>query len=365
MIFDTPHLTRIIQRSTYFVLSIISIYLAFKLATFYMPFLIAFIISLLMEPAIKLLMNKVKLTRRTSSIIIFIIVFGLIVGLLVWGIITVISEATGLLQTINGYFDKAYSQIQNLISEFKFDKIHIPQEIMSILQNSASDVLNYISTWLKDFLTNLVNIVTSIPSIGIYFAVTILALYFICIDKIYILDQVEHHMPRKWSKKLFVHIREISTVLGGYLKAEAILVLISFAISVIGLYVFNFMGLNIQYPLLIALGIGFVDALPILGSGTVMIPWAVGVALNGDLKLGLAITGLFILMSVVRQFLEPRIVSKQIGIHPIFTLVAMYTGFKFIGIIGLILGPIILIILKNIFSNLIDKGIIKTIVDSK
>ena len=68
-------------------------------------------------------------------------------------------------------------------------------------------------------------------------------------------------------------------------------------------------------------------------------------------------------MSLVRQFLEPRIVSKNIGIHPIFTLIAMYTGFKLIGIIGLIIGPIILIILKNIFANLIDKGIVKTIFD--
>ena len=365
MIFDTPHWTRIIQRSTYLILSIFSIYLAFKLSIFYIPFLIAFIISLLMEPAIKLLMNKAKLTRRASSIIIFIIVFGLIVGLLAWGIVTVISEATGLLQTLNSYFDKAYFHIQNMISNFNFDKIHVPDEIMQVIQNSAGDILNYISEWLKNLLTNLINIVTSMPSIGIYFAVTILALYFICTDKIYILDLVEHHLPKKWSKKMLNHIREIAIILGGYLKAQAILIFISFIISVIGLFVFKFIGLKIQYPLLIALTIGFVDALPILGSGTVMIPWAVAAALNGDLNLGLAIIGLLILMSVVRQFIEPRIVSKQIGIHPFFTLIAMYTGFKFIGIMGLILGPIILIILKNIFSNLIDNGIIKTIVDSK
>lgn len=365
MIFDTQHWTRIVQRSTYFIFSIIGIYLAFKLAVFYMPFLIAFIISQIMEPAIKFLMNKVKLTRKTSSIIIFLIVFGLIAGLLTWGIITIISEATGLLQMLNEYFDKIYGLIQNIISNFKVDKLHIPEEMMSILKNSTGDALNYISNWIKNFLTSLVNLVTSIPTIGIYFAITLLALYFICIDKIYILDLVEHHMPKRWSKKMIIHIREISSTLGGYLKAEAILVLISFIISVIGLYAFNFMGLKIQYPLLIALAIGFVDALPILGSGTVMIPWAVGSALNGDLNLGLAIIGLFIVMSVVRQFLEPRIVSKQIGIHPIFTIIAMYTGYKFLNVAGLILGPIILIILKNVFSNLIDKGIIKTIVDSK
>lgn len=365
MIFDTPHWTRIIKRSTYFLGSVIGIYLAFKLSIFYMPFLIAFIISLLMEPAIKFIMKKTKLTRRTSSIIIFILVFGLIVGAMIWGIITIISESTNLLQTINIYYDKAYEQVQNIISYINFDRINISDQIMAIVQNVANETLNFISNWLTGFLTKLANIVTSIPTIGIYFGITIVSLYFICIDKIYILDMVEHHIPKQWSKKLFIHIREIATVLGGYLKAQATLIIISFIISVIGLYIFKFIGLNVEYPLLIALTIGFVDALPILGSASVMIPWAIISALNGDIKLGVSIIGLLVVMSVVRQFLEPRIVSKNIGIHPIFTLVAMYTGFKFIGILGLILGPIILIILKNIFANLIDKGIVKTIVDEK
>ena len=70
-------------------------------------------------------------------------------------------------------------------------------------------------------------------------------------------------------------------------------------------------------------------------------------------------------MSVVRQFLEPKIVSGKIGIHPIFTLIAMYTGFKIIGLIGMFVGPIILIILKNIFETMIDNGVVKTILDRK
>lgn len=123
------------------------------------------------------------------------------------------------------------------------------------------------------------------------------------------------------------------------------------------------MGLNIKYPLLAALGIGFVDALPILGSGTAMIPWAVISAINGDIQLALAVIILWVIMSIIRQFAEPRVVSKHIGIHPIFTLIAMYTGFKMIGVLGMFIGPIVLIILKNIFANIIDKGVGKAIFD--
>ena len=110
-----------------------------------------------------------------------------------------------------------------------------------------------------------------------------------------------------------------------------------------------------------ALIIGFVDALPIFGSGTVMLPWAIFTAFMGDIRLAIAIFVLWAIMSIVRQFIEPRIVSGQIGIHPIFTLIAMYTGFRFIGVIGMLLGPIILIILKNIYGTLIDKGVVKSI----
>ena len=94
-----------------------------------------------------------------------------------------------------------------------------------------------------------------------------------------------------------------------------------------------------------------------------MIPWAVIEALNGDLKLGIAIIVMYAIILITRQFLEPRIVSNKIGIHPIFTLLAMYTGFRLIGVLGLVIGPIILIILKNVFSVSIENGIIKSIFD--
>ena len=170
-------------------------------------------------------------------------------------------------------------------------------------------------------------------------------------------------LPKEWVKRIGKHTRDLIQSLGHYLKAEITLVLISFVVSLIGLYIFKFIGLNIKYPLLAALAIGFVDALPILGSGTAMIPWAIISAINGDINLALAIILLWVIMSVVRQFAEPRVVSKHIGIHPIFTLIAMYTGFKMIGVLGMFVGPIVLIILKNIFSTLIDKGVGKAIFD--
>ena len=177
------------------------------------------------------------------------------------------------------------------------------------------------------------------------------------------LDQLEHHLPELWVKKIGKHLREIVKSLGCLIKAEAILVSVSFVICLIGLYIFKFVGLNVEFPLIAALLIGFVDALPIFGSATVMIPWAVIVAFNGDFTLGVSLIILLIIIGMVRQFMEPRVVAGQIGIHPIFTLIAMYTGFRFMGVIGMLIGPIILIILKDIFATMIDKGVMKSIFD--
>ena len=361
MLDKNTYWTSVIKRILFLVLIIVGLYITYRLSIFYMPFLIAFIISLLMEPGIRLLMRKMKLSRRISSIIIFIITFGLIIGLLIWGVATIVSESSNLLTGFNEYYDKAYNQIQNLMNRFDFNKLKVSDEVLGIIQDTAFSLLKRISVIAQQFLNNLIKMLTGIPTFAIYFVVTILALYFICTDKIYMLDELEHHLPEKWMKKLTIHLKTIVKTLGGYLRAEAILVLISFLISVLGLYIINYTITNIGYPLLIALGIGFVDALPILGSGTVMVPWAVISSLNGNLKLGISIITLWIIMSVVRQFIEPKIVSGNIGIHPIFTVAAMYTGFKLIGVIGMFVGPIVLIILKNIFANLIDGGVIKTI----
>lgn len=348
MLEDLNYILKILRKVLNIVLIIVGIYLGIKMAIFYMPFLIAFIIALMIEPVIKYLMKKTKITRKMSSIIIFLIVFTIIIGIVTWGVISLISESTNLLQTLNLYIEKAYTQIQETIGKMQITKISISNNVLNLAENASKELLLKISTWVSNFLTKLISIITSIPTIAIYTVITILSVYFICTDRIYMLDFMESHMPKRWIQKLGMHIKEITKRLGEYLKAEATLILVSFVISVIGLYIFKLVGMNIKYPLLMALAIAFVDALPIFGSGSVMVPWAIMSALNGNIQLGVSIIILWIIMSIVRQILEPKIVSGKIGIHPIFTLIAMYTGFKIIGVMGMLVGPIVLIILKSI-----------------
>lgn len=203
------------------------------MAVFYMPFLIAFIISLMVEPIIRKLAKKAHIQRKTSAVIVLALVFVIIVGFLIWGIIALIDEGANLLKMINEYVGNGYEYILEMIDNIKFDDIKISEEVVNMIKTSVSNFLHQASTWLTNFLTSMLSMVSQIAAVGIYTVVTILATYFICADRIYILDQIEHHFPKDWVKKLSKNIKKITKLLGGYLKAQAILIIINFVLVLI------------------------------------------------------------------------------------------------------------------------------------
>ena len=229
-----------------------------------MPFLIGFIISLIVEPLIKFVVKKTKLERKKSAILVLAIIFGILLGLLAWGIFSLITESSNLLQVFNSYIEMMYEKVKDYIGSIRDGNIKLPAEVASIIENSSSKVVTFITDYVSNFLTKVTQIISEIPVIGIYVFITILATYFICTDKMYIIDTIEHQLPHRWAKKIGIHSNDIIKALGNYLKAEVILILISFFIVLVGLYVIKILGFNVPYPFLTALGIGFVDALPIL-----------------------------------------------------------------------------------------------------
>ena len=256
--------TSVAKNIVLFLTTLIFIYVLFKLSIFYVPFLIGFIISQIIEPIIKKLSDKTNFTRKTCAVIVLGIVFVITIGFICYGIITLISESSNLLNRLNIYIEKINNLIQRYIINIKIRKINMSENVVSIIDELATKLLETITKHTTNILGSIIQNVTKIPIIIIYITITILSTYFICADKFYILDQLEHHVPRLWIKKIGNHIRDILSILGNYLKAEAILILISFFIVLGGLILGKVFGLNIEYPLLSALGIAFVDALPIL-----------------------------------------------------------------------------------------------------
>ena len=172
--------------------------------------------------------EKTKLTRKTSAIIVMLCIFTILISLIVFASITLITEASNLLQSLNVYIEKMYNQIQKYIGSMEFDKIEIPNQVISLIQTSTNNLLDFASRWISNFLTSILQGITSLPIIGIYIVITILSTYFICADKMFILDQLEHHFPSIWLKKFRSKMKKIISSLGSYLKAEVTLVGITF-----------------------------------------------------------------------------------------------------------------------------------------
>ena len=207
MVIDMNYWGKVLKNIAVLALTILGVYLGFKLAIFYMPFLVAFIIALMLEPCIRFIMRKTKLKRKTSSILVFVIAIIIIVGLLVWAGVTIVSEASNLLTSLNEYFEKGYALVEDMISKIDFSRLQIPENIMNTIQESAMEFLGTLTEWAKNALTGAINFLTSIPTIGVYTVITLLSLYFMCVDKVYMIDQLEHHLPQTWVKKIGIHLK--------------------------------------------------------------------------------------------------------------------------------------------------------------
>ena len=156
------------------------------------------------------------------------------------------------------------------------------------------------------------------------------------------------------SEKQAIFIRELKTqffsTVVSIIKAYAILMGFTFIQLLTG-----FIVAGIDYPVLLALFISLIDILPVLGTGTVLIPWCIILFLSGNVKTGLCILILYVIITLTRQIAEPKVLGNSVGLHPLVTLISMYFGLKLIGVKGLFLFPLTMIIIKN----LNDKGFIR------
>lgn len=239
---------------------ILSILISFKLFIFYVPFLIGFVIAEILEPIIISIKNKSNLTRKASSILVLVIFFAICISLILLGSIFLISEVTDALSGMNGYIEIVMDKVQAI----NIDDWNINSNIKPIIENATVSFISEAGNIIKNYLSNFIKLIGRIPNFFVYLVITILSTYFISSDKFYILDRMEYHFPKKWIGKVREKTRNIKESLGSYLKAEIIMIFISFVIVLVGLSIFNLIGLPLEYPLLMALIIGFVDALPIL-----------------------------------------------------------------------------------------------------
>ena len=352
-------------RKFYFVLyiatTLIVVFLLFKLGIFLFPFVLAFIFSMITQPIARFINEKTHLSAKVSTIISIVAFFLVLFGLMSVVSIKFIEEIYNLSKNLRGS-SAQFNELWNKSLDQGFVYIdYLPKEFITQIQSYTGEFINFAARSATTFVNQTIRFITSIPTLIIYTSITILSTLLMSLDKNDIVKFLEHQFPISWLNKIYNIKRDILSVFGSYLRAQLILVTICFFELLIALNLFLSLGLNVKYPLIFSIVISLIDALPILGAGAILIPWSIFSFITGDIKLGFAIFILYVIVLAVRQLLEPKLISQKIGVHPLVTLVSMYSGFKLLGIVGFLIGPIVMIILKNVFSKELENGFFREI----
>ena len=345
----------------YIILVLIVVYLIFKLGIFLFPFTLALFFSIMTQPFSRFLEKKLKFSQKIATIVSIVLFLVIFLGFISLSALRLSGEIYKLSINLNKYSKEAQNLWNTAIDKVYSLLGYFPEGFDEQVKNSINGFIRMGTSKLGSFINSLINFITSIPTIILYICITILSTFFISLDKNKIMAFLEQQFPKSWIKKVYNIKREMFNVLGSYIRAQIILMTICFFELLISFNILSFLKFNLQYPLIFSIVICIIDALPILGAGAVLLPWSLISFVTGDINLGLALLVIYFLVLSVRQMLEPKLISQNLGVHPLVTLISMYSGFKFFGVIGFLIGPVVMIILKNVFSRELEIGFFREI----
>lgn len=328
------------------------------------PFIIGFAIAFLINPMVNFLERKARMPRALAVIISVVFILAVFAGLITLLVVEIVSGADYLsqvvpkhLETLIEYIEQFFAaQIIPLYNQLAsiFNNLDTGQQttIMENIQNVGKTIGTSLGSFIQNFFEKLPTIFSWIPNAATVSIFSILATFFISKDWDRITKSAGKLLPNRAlssSKTLFVDLKK---ALFGFIKAQFTLISMTTVIILIGLLI-----LRVDYAITIALVTGLVDILPYLGTGLIFVPWIIYEAIAGDFRLSIGLGILYVLVLVQRQVMEPKVLSSNIGIDPLATLVALFVGFKLIGFLGLIVGPVTLVIITtlhraNVFRDL-------------
>lgn len=217
--------------------------------------------------------------------------------------------------------------------------LKLPPDYVETVRKVVNEFLNS----FPNFLTAGISVAVAIPELIIVIVIALVATYFMAKGSTRYISDFVRIFPQEWRESLIELGRDFARAFSGFIKAELIVFLITLACSIIGLILFH-----AKYAIILGTITGIFGILPVLGVGIILIPWAAIALILGNNILALELVFLTVLISALRHIIEPKILGDNIGLDPLFVLISMYIGLAATGIIGLILGPFILIAYKSL-----------------
>ena len=315
-----------------------------------LPFFIGLAVSLLAEKPVRLLQTRAHVPRSLASGLCVLLLFGLLFGVLFFLCRLLCAEAADLARQLPQLAENLAPLFEKLKSRLLALAERLPDGLGTGLRAGVEEFFKTgagFGTKLYETLFSWASgIIGRLPD-AVLFAVTAILSSFMLSGELPAIRTWLRKLARpEWLEKLQRLGGHVRTTLGGWLRAQLKLMGITFLILNAGLLL-----LRVRYPVLAALIITVVDALPVFGTGTILIPWALVLFLRGQTKTGVGLVVLYGAAALSRQTLEPRLVGKQVGLNPVLTLLALYTGYRLLGVGGMIVFPITAMLLKQIWDH--------------
>lgn len=331
------------------------------LVRFLMPLVVAWIVAMIANPIIHFLEKRIKLMRKHGSALVIILVLAALIAAFYGLAVLVATQFSSWVTELPEVYDSVTQNLQHLFQSLHQKYNIIPADVKLAFDQRENVLDDYIQKTI-DGLLKMVNsgslskvssLASSLMDFLVYAILTILASYFMTVEKDHFTKLLQEKTPegiqRIWNKIRKIFIRAI----GGYFKAHFQIMIVIFFITVIP---FAFMG--ISYSGLLAAVIAIVDFLPFFGAGTVLVPWALYRLVTGSYTYAAILAVIYVVVLIVRQALEPKLIGDSIGTSPFETLVFMLVGYRLAGMLGLIIGiPVGMVLMECYREGMFDSYI--------
>lgn len=326
------------------------IFLLPRALVFFMPFVVGWIIALIAGPLVRFFEEKIKLKRKIGSAFVIIAVIALVVFLLYFVASQLVQQLVGLIGALPDMWESMEADLNGIaerIGQF-FDKL--PFTIPSNISEAAEKIGDYLGDFFGRISAPTIeaagNFAKFLPGFFIGLIMTLLSAYFFVAERMQINEWFRKTMPAAIQMRYQMIHASLRHSVGGYLKAQLKIEVWMYLLLLIGLGL-----LRVDYYALIALVVAFLDFLPFLGTGTVLIPWAIIKILTGDYGMTIGLLVIWGVGQLARQLIQPKIVGDSIGVPPLPTLFLLYIGYKVGGVVGMIVAVPIGLLVYTMYQD--------------
>ncbi len=315
------------------------------------PFVFAFVIAAILHRPICYISEKLHLPYKLTALLTVLIFYGTVGVLIALLSIKAWDGILSLIEILPGFYNqRIVPAFMELFVDLEALALHMDLSLASIIQDFDDQFMQGLGTFISSLSSWTVgaasSLAASIPGLFLKLVLMLISTFFIAADYDILTGFCMKQLSPK-SKELFMQIKK-------YLVGTLFVCIASYVIIMSLTFVELSIGLNIigiDHAILIAAVIAVFDILPVLGTGGIVIPWAILSMIRGEISTGLALLLLYVIITVIRNIVEPKFVGSQLGLHPVVTLASMFAGVQLLGVVGLFGFPIGLSLLRYLNDN--------------